>query len=332
MQEGISVVMCTYNGVAFLEQQLDSILNQTATVSELIIQDDCSTDGTWELIQRYAGRLPFIRATRNSRNVGFNENFRQAMMQAKEPYVAIADQDDIWYPQKLERQLQAIGTHDICFSAYHRDAVFSEHCRQKVCPQFNAERLLFSNCIPGHSMLVRREFLHQPAHWNPHVCYDWWFLMCAVFENGIVRVDEPLNWHRPHAASAIAQIHARYATRHTKATSPLMPYLYGGQDLKRLRNKEAWKIFNRMVQQRSSEVLRQDTPASSACSADHFTVRLLHQLSTCLLEGKTLRLCCLCFKYRKRIYPDVQVQGLMGGIRGFFYPFIYAYNNTNFEM
>lgn len=311
----VSVVMCTYNGAQFLKEQLDSILKQTYSICELIIQDDCSTDDTWEIVQHYAASYPIIRAIRNEQNVGFNRNFKEAMLKAKGDFVAIADQDDIWYPQKIEKQVQQIGEHDLCFSAYHRDAVYSEACRQVVLPEYNLERLMFVNCIPGHSMLVRRDFLHHPAHWNEHICYDWWFLVCAHFEKGIACVGEPLNWHRPHAASAIATLHRKYARR-SIARPTYHPYLYGLHDLRELRKKTAWNVFYQMIWEKSKGT----------------QFALVHQLCECLLQHRILRLCRLCMKHKDLIYPNKSGNNLKSRIRGFFYPLIYAYNNTNFEM
>ena len=56
----ISVVMCTWNGVRFLQEQLDSILDQTYPVREIIVQDDGSTDGTWDLLKQYSRLHPYL--------------------------------------------------------------------------------------------------------------------------------------------------------------------------------------------------------------------------------------------------------------------------------
>lgn len=314
-EKTVSVVMCTYNGEQFLTEQIDSILKQTYPIQELIIQDDCSSDHTWEIIQRYAASVPMIRAYRNERNLGFNRNFKEAMLKAKGDLVAIADQDDIWYACKLEKQVARIVDCDLCFSAYHRDAVYSDSCSQVILPAYNLERLMFVNCIPGHSMLVRRAFLHDESHWNEHICYDWWFLICAHFERGVACVPEPLNWHRPHAASAIARQHRQYARR-SVAKPTYHPYLYGLQELRTLRGKTAWNVFYRMIWEKSCDP----------------RFALVHQLCTCLLEHRTFRLCLLCMRHRDVIYPKKCGDGLKAKIRSFFYPMIYAYNNTNFEM
>ncbi len=91
----VAVVMCTYNGGMFLREQLDSILRQTYPISEIIVQDDCSTDDTMDILRSYAARDNRVRVTRNAVNLGFNRNFRSAVMKATADFVAISDQDDV---------------------------------------------------------------------------------------------------------------------------------------------------------------------------------------------------------------------------------------------
>ena len=67
--------MCTYNGAKYIREQLDSIINQTYPIFELIIQDDCSTDETVEIIREYAGRYENIHLFQNEKSLGINRNF-----------------------------------------------------------------------------------------------------------------------------------------------------------------------------------------------------------------------------------------------------------------
>ena len=104
----VSVVMCTYNGEKYLREQMDSILAQTYPIHDIIVSDDCSTDGTMNILQEYATKFPFIKVHRNTRNKGCNQNFHDII----EDYIAISDQDDIWFPKK-------IGTEENCPSISH---------------------------------------------------------------------------------------------------------------------------------------------------------------------------------------------------------------------
>ena len=111
----VSVIVCTYNGEQYLREQLDSILLQTYPIRELIIQDDGSTDGTVQIAKEYEAGHPQVKVYLNEHNLGFNANFETAAMRATSDFIAIADQDDVWYPAKIEKQVAAIGDKDICF-------------------------------------------------------------------------------------------------------------------------------------------------------------------------------------------------------------------------
>lgn len=106
----VSVVMCTYNGEKYLREQMDSILAQTYPIHEIIVCDDCSTDGTMNILQEYATKFPFIKVHRNTRNKGCNQNFHDIFYQVskKVDYIAISDQDDIWFPEKIGKLVQLI--------------------------------------------------------------------------------------------------------------------------------------------------------------------------------------------------------------------------------
>ena len=119
----VSVIMTTYNGEKYLREQIDSIISQTYPIYELIIQDDGSTDNTVSIARDYAKSNPAVKVFVNEKNLGLNQNFKTAVMRATGDFVAISDQDDVWYPQKIERQIAAIGSCDICSTAYHVDLI-----------------------------------------------------------------------------------------------------------------------------------------------------------------------------------------------------------------
>jgi glycosyltransferase involved in cell wall biosynthesis len=99
----ISVAMTTYNGAAFLCEQLDSIFAQTRLPDELIVCDDGSTDATLELLRGYSARAPFrMTVVLNEQRRGSTKNFEQAIQLCTGDIIALSDQDDVWYPSKLE--------------------------------------------------------------------------------------------------------------------------------------------------------------------------------------------------------------------------------------
>ena len=99
----LSVAMCTYNGEAYLPEQLISIAAQTRQPDELVICDDCSSDGTVEIVKEFASHAPLVvRLLQNNENLGSTKNFAKAFGNCRFDVIAPSDQDDFWYPDKLQ--------------------------------------------------------------------------------------------------------------------------------------------------------------------------------------------------------------------------------------
>ena len=105
----IAVIMATYNGQQYLAKQIDSILTQTHFNIIIYIRDDCSSDATMDILKEYKYKYPdkFI-INQNKNNLGFVKNFELLLSEADCDYIAISDQDDIWKPDKLEKELKAM--------------------------------------------------------------------------------------------------------------------------------------------------------------------------------------------------------------------------------
>jgi glycosyltransferase involved in cell wall biosynthesis len=108
----ISVAMCTYNGEQFLAQQLASMAQQSRPPDELIVCDDRSTDHTVAMIREFAASVRYpVRVFENEHNLGVAANFDRAIRLCEGNLIALADQDDIWYPIRLERSEQELTAH-----------------------------------------------------------------------------------------------------------------------------------------------------------------------------------------------------------------------------
>ena len=99
----ISVVMTTYNGIKYIEEQLDSIKNQIMSPTEVIIMDDASTDGTTEFVREYISRnrLDSWFLYVNKINIGWKANFKNGIEKSKGDIIFLSDQDDIWHSDKI---------------------------------------------------------------------------------------------------------------------------------------------------------------------------------------------------------------------------------------
>lgn len=102
-----SVAMCTYNGEKYIKTQLESILNQTVAIDEIIICDDGSNDNTIEFISKFQVENPNkISLYSNPINLGSNKNFEKAISICTGDYIFLCDQDDVWRINKVEKIIQ----------------------------------------------------------------------------------------------------------------------------------------------------------------------------------------------------------------------------------
>lgn len=105
----VSVALCTLNGSQWIEELLHSIAAQELLPDEIVIQDDCSEDDTVELIEKFADQAPFaIRLEVNQFRLGSTANFATALARCHGRFIALADQDDVWYPIKLRRLIDEL--------------------------------------------------------------------------------------------------------------------------------------------------------------------------------------------------------------------------------
>lgn len=119
----ITAVVLTYNHALAIDETLDSLLNQTIEGYEVLVSDDCSTDGTWERICQRAARDPRIRPLRTPRNLGMPGNANFAIAHSDRPYIALLHHDDICRPALLERWAEVLERHaavGFVFNAYGR--------------------------------------------------------------------------------------------------------------------------------------------------------------------------------------------------------------------
>ena len=116
----VSVALCTWNGARWVGAFLASLAEQELLPDELVVSDDASTDDTVPLIEEFARTAPFpVRLEVNAERVGSTANFAKVLSRCRGRFIALADQDDLWYPQKLRRlseELHADATITMVFS------------------------------------------------------------------------------------------------------------------------------------------------------------------------------------------------------------------------
>ena len=110
----VSIVMPNYNGGKYLKETIDSVLSQTFDNWELLFVDDCSTDNSLEIVRSYADER--IRIFQNETNRGAAVSRNRAIEAANGRWIAFLDSDDLWLPEKLEKQVAFMKDKEIVFS------------------------------------------------------------------------------------------------------------------------------------------------------------------------------------------------------------------------
>lgn len=117
----VSIITPSYNSALFIEETMESVLGQTYENWEMIIIDDCSTDKSLEIIQKYSSQDNRIKFFINKENLGVARSRNNAIEVSKGDYIAFLDSDDCWYPTKLEKQILLMQRNNVLlsYSAYN---------------------------------------------------------------------------------------------------------------------------------------------------------------------------------------------------------------------
>lgn len=200
----ISVVVCTYNGAKYIEEQLASITGQSYAVAEIIVVDDASADDTTQVVERAAARDNRITLYKNEVNIGFTANFEKAMKMAKHEFIAIADQDDVWHLHKIEK-LMAAFTDDAaaiyCDSVRFTKTIPTAPVANKKNRRINGtevRQLAMYNTVSGHALVIRKSLLVHALPIPSAIYYDWWLALQSVANGGLQFLDEILVYQRAH--------------------------------------------------------------------------------------------------------------------------------------
>lgn len=205
----ISVAMATYNGELFLRKQLDSILQQTVSVNEIVIVDDASIDGTVEIIKEYQITNPFIKLITNTINYGPTKSFEIAVNNCSGDFIALSDQDDIWREEKIAVLLNEIGDAKLI----HHDADLIDDYGNKT----DESLLNFINYKPIPNFFTRliREGVHGCCLMmtkdvalvaktipNGFIYHDFFYNLVACSLGDIKTINYPLMSYRLHHNNA----------------------------------------------------------------------------------------------------------------------------------
>lgn len=199
----ISIALGTYNGACFLQAQLDSFVAQTRRPDELVATDDGSTDNTIGILESFAATAPFkVSVRRNERNFGYGGNFNQALLRTRGDLVFLSDQDDVWFPHKIER-IAAIAAQDLRALVFMNDAALTDADLRDTgltkLGQIHSAGFNESNFVMGCCAAVKRDLLDLCLP-MPEECFehDIWIVGIADRMGRKRIVPEVLQYYRRH--------------------------------------------------------------------------------------------------------------------------------------
>lgn len=216
----VSVAMATYNGGAFLEEQLSSLAQQDRKPDEIIIFDDCSSDDTIEVISRFKARSGIdTKVEINARNFGYRENFMRAANACGGDYIAFCDQDDVWCQDKLSRIISEFDRSDtlLCYhdawvidstgatignlSRYRHNGAAVRKCQDFW---FNPHGMtqVFRRELIKYSDLWPLSFDHKVERTEP-LAHDQWIFFLADSIGRVTYIPEKLVRYRQHGKNVV---------------------------------------------------------------------------------------------------------------------------------
>ena len=235
----ISVACCTYNGAAFLREQLDSLLRQTVRPDEIVIVDDRSNDDSVAIANGFAADAGDVRVvvSTNASNLGIVANFERAISLTSGDVIFLCDQDDVWHPSKIETlRDRFVARPDLAFvfgDARLVDAVgrplpaslfvaleMGRRERTLVRDGRAYEALLGRNLATGATSALRRSLFERARPFPSEWIHDEWLAIVAAATGAIDFVDAPLVDYRQHGGNQIGMRRLSFAEKVVKLFRP----------------------------------------------------------------------------------------------------------------
>lgn len=228
----ISIAMTTYNGETYIARQLETLWNQSVPADEIVICDDGSCDATIEIIRIFIEehQAANIRLVKNEENLGYIRNFYKAISLTKGDYIFLADQDDEWHENKIERTLQTMeseGASAVCTNCFLIDAFskniqdnshfdrnpFIDNVTQRITP-ISFYELVIGNIAQGCTYCFTRQVKDAYLQVNSrNLIHDYQIMFVAAVLGNVYFLDEALIDYRLHNSNVVGFADAKETTK-----------------------------------------------------------------------------------------------------------------------
>lgn len=224
MKSEIAIIMPTYNGDKFLKEQIQSILNQTHHDFNLYIFDDKSNDSTLDICKKFKKIDSRIHLYINKENKGVVKNINDALLSIQANYYFLSDQDDIWLPKKIEKQL-SILKNNLCIMTFSNLLLIDENGKslntdfwttQKIDSNQakNPENIAIKTIVTGCTMAFNASLLEVALPISEKATmHDHWLSIIASSIGKIIPIKEKLVHYRQHQKNIIGAHNSKNITR-----------------------------------------------------------------------------------------------------------------------
>lgn len=240
----VSVAMCTFNGAGYIAEQLASIAAQSVLPSEIIVSDDGSTDGTIAVIGQVLDELRTrhpdfanvdVQVISNKTPRGVTKNFEQAISRTSKKYVFLADQDDVWFPDRVTIQLAALESgHGFVFAdadlidddgrslghGLFEALGISQRERDGIQGAHPVDVLIKRNIVTGATAAFDRRIFEVGSPFPDSWVHDEWLAMVAAVTGEKIAITAPVIGYRQHSSNQIGVKKRTMGIRMGRLTMP----------------------------------------------------------------------------------------------------------------
>jgi glycosyltransferase involved in cell wall biosynthesis len=222
MNKRISIVLPVYNGERYLRESIDSVIDQTYPAWELLILDDCSTDGSAQIAKEYAKKDPRIHYYRNEHNLGLPRNLNKGFSLAKGEYLTWTSDDNRYRPHALERMISVLETDPETQFVFGACRIIDENGVEieyiSVSP--SSPRWIVGSNSVGACFLYTRKAYETVGEYDPDLKlvedFDYWQRICARFK--AVGISEILYDYRFHPGALTSTMNQETFRRNLEKT------------------------------------------------------------------------------------------------------------------
>ena len=219
MEEQIDILLASYNGKKYIEAQISSILNQTYKNIKLIISDDCSTDGTIDILKKYAQKDNRIQLYLQEKNLGVVKNIEFLLKNVTNNLYMLSDQDDVWLPEKIEKSVKYLKENDadLVFGDLRivdekLNTIYESFSKymlldRKINKYIGSKKLNYLyNCVTGCTILSKKKFIKEilplPAI-SKYMIHDHWIGLIISFNGKLAYMPEQYILYRQHGNNEV---------------------------------------------------------------------------------------------------------------------------------